>query len=407
MKKKIVGIFVVMLLIAATVLPAAGTMNEIKDKMVSSTHEDNFSKLRESRLQDFQKDLTITTESSIYHTYQEMTDLLQDLEDNHSDIMSLTSLGKTYEEREIWMVKLSDNVDEDENEPEVLLMGAHHGNEKPSYEVLIYFIQHIVENYSKENTDDDGDGLINEDLIDGVDNDEDGLIDEDPSEDRVREVTNNTEIYIIPMFNPDGVEAGTRKNRAPNYGPFGFSREITSYGVDLNRNYGYRWNFIWFFLFLFPKYYGGATSYRDGSIVYRGERPFCEAETKTIKQLVDAHDFEICLTYHTYGKLILYPWAYIILPAKDKQLFESIGEDIKKINNYTLGQGVYLYPTIGDACDWLYGRKGIIPYTIELGTSYAPGDPEVVKEMCITHVGVNLYVCEKAESIKIEKIRIE
>jgi hypothetical protein len=132
---------------------------------------------------------------------------------------------------------------------------------------------------------------------------------------------------------------------------------------------------------------------------YRGERPFCEAETKAIKQLVDVHDFKICLTYHTYGKLILYPWGYTIFPAKDKQLFESIGKDIKKINNYTLGQGVYLYPTMGDACDWLYSRKGIIPYTIELGTSYAPDDPEVLREMCIIHVGVNLYVCEKAESI--------
>lgn len=371
--------------------------------MISTTYGDNLSKLRERRLQDFQKDLIIKTELGLYHTYQEMTDLLQDLEENHSDIMSLTSLGTTYEEREIWMVKLSDNVDEDENESEVLLMGAHHGNEKPSYEVLIYFIQHIVENYSKENTDDDGDGQVNEDPIDGVDNDEDGLVDEDPSEDRVRDVTNNTEIYIIPMVNPDGVEAGTRKNRAPNYGPFGFKREITSYGVDLNRNYGYRW----FFLFLFPRYYQGATDYRDNSPVYRGERPFCEAETKAIKQLVKAHDIEICLTYHTYGKLILYPWGYTELPAKDKQLFESIGEDIKKINKYTLSQSVYLYPTIGDACDWLYGRKGIIPYTIELGKSYAPGDPKVVREMCITHVGVNLYVCEKAESIKTEKIRIE
>ena len=367
--------------------------------MLSTTQKDNLSKLRESKLQDFQKDLIIT-ESGLYHTYQEMTDLLHDLENNHSDIMSLTSLGTTYEERDIWMVKLSDNVDEDENEPEVLLIGAHHGNEKPSYEVLIYFIQHIVENYSKENTDDDGDGQINEDPIDGVDNDGDGLIDEDPSEDRVRDVTNNTEIYIIPMLNPDGVEAGTRKNCAPNYGPFGFKKEITSYGVDLNRNYRYRW----FFLYLFPRHYLGATHYKDNSNVYRGERPFCEAETQAIKQLVEAHDFEICLTYHTYGELILYPWGHTKLPAKDKQLFESIGEDIKKINKYTLSQSVYLYPTLGDTCDWIYGRKGVIPYTIELGTSYAPGDPEVIREMCITHVGVNLYVCEKAESLEIGKI---
>ena len=77
-----------------------------------------------------------------YFTYQEMTDLFHDLEENHSDIMSLISIGKTYEGRDIWMVKLSDNVTVDENEPGVLLMGAHHGDEKPSFEVLIFFIQH-------------------------------------------------------------------------------------------------------------------------------------------------------------------------------------------------------------------------------------------------------------------------
>jgi hypothetical protein len=85
-------------------------------------------------------------------------------------------------------------------------------------------------------------------------------------------------------------------------------------------------------------------------------------------------------------------------------LFESIGKDIKQINNYTLSQSVYLYPTVGDACDWLYGRKGIISYTIELCTTYAPEDPDIIEELCIRHVGVNLYVCEKSESIKSKDI---
>jgi len=364
--------------------------------MIAESHkEDILNELREKRLQDIEKEISVPTPTGLYHTYQEMTDLLHDLADNHSDIMSLTSIGTTYEERDLWMVKLSDNVEEDESEPEVLLMGAHHGNEKPSFEVLIYFIQHMVINYTKENTDDDGDGSVNEDPIDGEDNDEDGLTDEDPSEDRVREVINNTEIFIIPMFNPDGVEAGTRKNCAPNHGPFGFKGEITSYGVDLNRNYGYRW----FFLFIFPELYLGSTHYNDNSNVYHGERPFSEAETRAIRQFVNSHQIEICLTYHTYGELILYPWGYTKLPALHKQKFVSIGEGIEKINKYALAQYIFLYPTLGDACDWLYGRKGIIPYTIELGTSHAPGDPEVIREMSITHVGVNLYICETAESL--------
>ena len=140
-----------------------------------------------------------------YYNYQEMTDVLIDYEKNFSDIMSLDSIGVTYQGRDIWMVKLSDNVEIDEDEPSVLFMGAHHGNEKPAFEVVIFFIEYVLNNYDKANFDNDNDGIVNEDIIDGSDNDNDGLIDEDPSEDRIREVLNNTQIFLIPMVNPDGV----------------------------------------------------------------------------------------------------------------------------------------------------------------------------------------------------------
>lgn len=240
----------------------------------------------------------------IYHTYDEMEELLIELEKEHPDIFHLSSMGKTYQGRDIWMLKISDNVGIDEDEPEVLLMGAHHGNEKPSFEILIFFIEHIANNYGKELTDDDGDGYINEDPIDGVDNDNDGLIDEDPSEERARDVVNNTEIYIVPMVNPDGVEANTRKNQAPNYGPLGFFPIITSYGVDLNRNYDYKW-FRWF---LKPwKYWRYTSQFNTKSSIYRGEKPFCENETIAVRELVNQHGFILSISYHTYGELILYP----------------------------------------------------------------------------------------------------
>ena len=205
-----------------------------------------------------------------YYNYSSMTNVLNELAANNSDIMSITSIGVTYEGRDIWMVKLSDNVNIEEDEPGVLIMGAHHGNERPSFEVPIYFIKHVCEKYNSENIDDDNDGLINEDIIDGIDNDEDGELDEDPSEDRVREVLEKTEIYIIPMVNPDGVEYEWRKNREPNYGADGTSDEITSYGVDLNRNYGYAWYYPDFFP---DKYYYEYIS-DENTWVYRGEEAF-------------------------------------------------------------------------------------------------------------------------------------
>ena len=355
--------------------------------------------------------MTNNTSTDPYHyfTYQEMTDLFLDLENTYSDIMSLTSIGKTYEGRDIWMVKLSDNVEEDEDETGVLLMGAHHGNEKPSFEAVIYFIQHMVHNYSKINTDDDGDGQINEDPIDGIDNDLDDQTDEDPSEDRVREVINNTQIFCIPMVNPDGVEANTRKNCAPNYGPFGQSNEITSYGVDLNRNYGFRW--LLPYIFKENYYFEWLTD--DSSGIYRGERPFSEEESTAVKNFVESQDISISLSYHDFGEWMIFPWMHSSRWTPHEKLYRSIGENLSRINKYELriygqyGTREYLIPrycgTIGSSENWLYGERRIIAYTIELCPNRAPTNPSIVHSACYRHVGVNLYVCERSWTVESEK----
>lgn len=343
-------------------------------------------------------------ESYTYYDYEKMTDLLQELESNHSNIMSLESIGKTYEGRDLWMIKLSDNVSKIEEEPGVLFLGAHHGNEKPSYEVLIYFINYIVENYYKQNTDDDQDGLLNEDIIDGFDNDNDGLVDEDPSEDRVREVINNTQIFLIPMVNPDGVEfgeEGSRKNRVPNHGPFGFKKDVTSYGVNLNRNYGYDW----IYYYLFPFNYNLFFTLEDNSFNYRGPYPFSENETKAIKNFVENNNIDISVSYHTYSEIIFYPWYHTSKRTKDEKLFISIGENISKINNYRLLTGSnYIIPrfggTLGTVENWLYGKYRIIAFTIELCKTRVPTQPAVVLDTCLKNVGVDLYLCERASFLK-------
>jgi len=370
-----------------------------------------FVTLPPSIAQEDNPDVTLLTNNRYeYFTYQKMTSLLQNLSQNYSDIMSLTSIGKTYEKRDIWMIKLSDTVHEEENEAGVLLLGAHHGNEKPSFEVLIYFIQHMLEYYQKENTDDDLDGIINEDIIDGFDNDHDGLIDEDPSEDRVRNVLQTTQIYIIPMVNPDGVEYDWRKNRAPNYGSDGNSDTITSYGVDLNRNYGYMWNIV----NLFPENYFYEYITDENSWVFRGEEPFCENETRAIKSFVETHDLSISLSYHDYGEFMIFPWMHSSQRTPHESLFRSIGENMSNINKYELkiygqyGERDYLIPrfqgTPGSSENWLYGEHEIIAFTMELCKRRPERDESKVLDACWKHVGVNLYVCERAQTVEDEKI---
>lgn len=317
---------------------------------------------------------TVSLEPYHYHTYQELTDELHSIQINHSDIMSLASIGKTYEGRELWMVKLSDNVNQDEDEPGVLFMGAHHGNEKPSYEVCLFFIQYMVEQY------------------------------ENNSLPEIRNAINSTQIYLIPMVNPDGVEANTRKNCAPNHGPFGHSDSITSYGVNLNRNY----DDPWFLAYLFPVRYYLPIILPDSSFNYRGPYPFSENETRAVKNFAEAHTISISISYHTYGEFIVYPWMHTTKQTPDESLFRSVGENISLINNYYLyvknDRLIPLYGgTLGSSENWLYRARGIISFTVELCEQRAPTNPQVMYDVCMTQTMVHLYLCQRAQTIESEK----
>ena len=346
-----------------------------------------------------------TTSAYHYRTYLEMTTELQALAQKYPEIMSLQSIGKTYEGRDIWLVKLSRNVSVEEQEPSLLFMGAHHGNEKPGPAVCMFFINYMVENYTRPNTDDDHDGLLNEDPIDGVDNDHDGRIDEDPPEDLVRSVLNSTQIFLIPMVNPDGYEADTRKNCVPNHGPFGLSKTVTSYGVNLNRNY----DDPWYLYYLLPTQYGCMFCLTDSSINYHGPRPFSENETRAVKAFAESHDLVVSISYHSYGQFILYPWMHTSKPVPDEATFISLGENMSHINGFTLDTGGhYRIPryggTLGTSENFLYRTCGAYAFTVELCTQRAPTNAQVMYATCLTQTGVHLYLCQRAASLPAAKI---
>lgn len=315
-----------------------------------------------------------SSESYQYHTYQSLTAELQSLQENHSAIMSLSSIGKTYEGRDLWMVKLSDNVTEEEDEPGVLFMAAHHGNEWPGVEICLFFIRYMVENYE------------NNSLL------------------QIREIINTTQIYLLPMVNPDGVTADTRKNCAPNHGLFGKSSSVTSYGVNLNRNY----DDPWFLAYLFPVRFYLPMILPDASFNYRGPYPFSENETKAVKSFAESHEFSISISYHSYGEFIIYPWMHTTKQTPDEPLFRSVGENISAFNGYYLyvknDRLIPLYGgTLGSSENWLYREKGTLAYTVEVGKERRPSNSQVVTDLCMTHTTIQLYLCQRAQTIASEK----
>jgi len=128
------------------------------------------------------------------HTYAQVCSTMYALSQNYPAITKLETLGFSVQNRPILAMRVTDNPLIEENEPEVRLVGAHHGNEKISTEVTLSFLRYLTENYS--------------------------------SNPQVTDLVDNREIWIIPILNADGHVANNRTN---------------SNGVDLNRDYGYMW----------------------------------------------------------------------------------------------------------------------------------------------------------------------
>jgi len=301
-----------------------------------------------------------------YYTYQQMTDLLQDLQSQTPKIMKLESYGKTHEGRDIWFVKISDNVEiDEESEPGVLLLGAHHGDEKISFELLIFFVKYVMENYDKD--------------------------------DRVKNAVDNTQIFIIPMINPDGVEANQRKNCNPD----------SEHGVNTNRNFGYDWEYYEIAPDVFN--YEWATSPTNWN--YRGSSPNSESETQAIIRVAESFTINISLSYHSGAEVAFYPWYHTTQKTPHEALFIEIGEEMEQISGYSLWTGSKpiipkLGGTLGTSENYLYGEHKILAYTVESSRQKSPTNPDTVYDICSKNVEVHLYLCEKAQTIDNNKVLV-
>jgi len=261
----------------------------------------------------------------------------------------------------LYALKISDNPAQNESEPEMLFMGAHHGKEMISVSIVMGLIERLLTKYTVD--------------------------------DRIQSHVNTTEGWFIPVVNPNGYErscsnyADWRKNTRK------VSSSQSNEGVDLNRNYGFE------HLSGFTQTYRSSLSSDaqssnglnyDGSFnmddnTYPGPQPFSEVESQAVRGLIadrfltghEVDGIRCSISWHSYGGMVLRPMGHLTattpgLSPSDRQCFETLSDAFANASGYTNMRDTFpskYYPTYGDSNDWLLKERRVSALTVE---AYGP-----------------------------------
>jgi murein tripeptide amidase MpaA len=268
-----------------------------------------------------------------FKTLEEFRLFFDGLHASRPDLVSPVFVaGPSIQGRDIWGVRLTgpDTPGNPRSErPQVMLNGGQHAREWANHMTVAYLAHQLVNRY-----------------------------DADPA---VRRLVDAVEFVIVPIVNPDGyaytwASANNRlwrKNRRNN--------GDGTFGVDLNRNWGYEWGGV-----------GASTS--TSSETYRGTAPFSEPETQAVRDLIrDLPRLRAHIDFHTYTQLVLSPWGYTDQLPPQAELFDSLNLALQNAI-YAHQQVPYragpsyttIYPASGVMPDWVFGERGAFSWTIEL-----------------------------------------
>ena len=279
--------------------------------------------------------LSGTRDYGVWHTYAEM---IAEMNAIHADYPSLTtapaSLGTSHEGRDLWAMKVSDNPELQEDEPEVLFDGVHHAREIMALEIPLFFCRYLCENYG----------------VDPV----------------LTFIVDNRQIWFVPMVNPDGFVYNEttnpngggmwRKNRRINQGS-------SCIGVDPNRNYPFEW-------------VGPGSSTDPCNDTYRGPSAGSEPEIAAHMNFINQHEFVTWNSYHSVVGCVLIPWAYVNQPTPDDPTFRRLAAEMTRYNGYDYGTCYEMinYTVNGGSMDWGYDDSGQHPKIYSVSTEVGGSD---------------------------------
>jgi hypothetical protein len=264
------------------------------------------------------RDPQLLRDFGLFYTYWEMRDSVNAFVSRYPAICKKDSLGRSYQNLALLSMKISDNVATDEGEPAMCINGATHAREPMGTHLCIDFAQWLLYNYG---TDSLATWLVN-----------------------------NRQIYIVPVMNPDGYRynsdsGGSTSNIRKNRHLYSGQTSSTA-GVDLNRNYGYRWG-----------YDNSGSSPNVTDLTYRGPARFSEIETQEARDYYLPKKIRTQNDYHSYGPYNLCVWGYDdIEPIPDSVTVWEILDSMRAKNGYSAARTgpIYrvLYAANGGSCEW-------------------------------------------------------
>lgn len=289
-----------------------------------------------------------------FYNYDQLSDWLKQMAAAYPGLATLVSIGKTYENRDVWLIKLS--AASRLTKKTAFLDFGIHAREWISPATGAYMINEFLTTYSAGGA--------------------------------ARRILDEWELHIVPVLNPDGYahsharDRMWRKNRKPVGG--------SCFGVDLNRNFGYQWN-------------TGGSSGTPCSDTFHGGSPMSENEAKAMQKYMTGKAWTTYVTFHSYGQWWFTNWGYTPADPPSYAILKqkaAIGtKAIQSVNGraYTIGSSSQLlYIASGGSEDWARGTLNILySYCLELpptgGTGFIAPVSEIKKTGAETYAGMVAY----------------
>ena len=253
----------------------------------------------------------------------------------HPSLTKVVSIGKSLQGQDILALKLTKGAKrtKDGAKPSVLYLSNQHAREWITPEMTRRLMHYYLDNYGKD--------------------------------ERITKLVNSTELWFVLSANPDGYDwtfepGGDRQWRKNMRDVNGDGSWTIGDGVDLNRNFAYKWG-----------HDDEGSSPYPTSQTYRGASPGSEPETKALDAFQKRIDFEYGINYHSAAELILYGVGWqVATPSPDDVVYKSLAGTPEKpaIPGYRPQVSSELYTTNGEADGHASNVNGTAMFTPEMST---------------------------------------